>query len=64
MATLEHQLPAVPRLRQRLERLPLGEGRPIWVDDPAFRLADHPSVRRCPSLGGRPCSRWRLSSAP
>ncbi len=53
VATIEGRLSTVPRLRQCLEQLPLGEGRPIWVDDPDFRLSDHLSVQRCPSPGGQ-----------
>jgi diacylglycerol O-acyltransferase len=42
---------AVPRLRQRLIRPPLGCGPPVWVDDPAADPALH--VRRipCPPAG-------------
>lgn len=40
---------AVPRLRQRLVKLPPGCGRPVWVDDPAFTVTDHLSVVRCAS---------------
>ena len=53
LATLERRLPAVPRLRQRLVHLPLFSGRPIWVDDPLFKITDHVSVMRCPSPGGQ-----------
>ncbi|WP_344983142.1 wax ester/triacylglycerol synthase domain-containing protein [Deinococcus rubellus] len=53
LAAICSRLTAVPRLRQRLVRLPLGWGRPIWVDDPDFRLADHVSVVECPAPGGR-----------
>ncbi|MFD1548043.1 wax ester/triacylglycerol synthase domain-containing protein [Nonomuraea guangzhouensis] len=42
---------AVPRLRQRLVPVPLGCGRPVWVDDPAFDLGHHLHVRTCPSPG-------------
>ncbi|WP_225430178.1 wax ester/triacylglycerol synthase family O-acyltransferase, partial [Deinococcus detaillensis] len=34
-------------------RLPFGWGRPLWVDDPSFSLADHVSVVECPVPGGR-----------
>jgi diacylglycerol O-acyltransferase len=34
----------VPRYRQRLAHPPLRTGRPVWVDDPSFRLTYH--VRR------------------
>src|SRR6185312_14254999 len=46
---LVERIPAVPRLRQRLIRLPLGLGRPIWVDDPGFAVGHHVRVRH---LGG------------
>ena len=39
--TVNAQMESVPRLRQRLEFLPRGLGRPVWVDDPAFDLAWH-----------------------
>ena len=35
------QLESVPRLRQRLEFLPRGLGRPVWIDDARFDLAWH-----------------------
>lgn len=34
-------LPAFPRYRQRVRRVPLDLGLPVWVDDPGFRLLDH-----------------------
>jgi diacylglycerol O-acyltransferase / wax synthase len=52
LATLTRRLPAVPRLRQRLIHLPVFSGRPIWVDDPQFRVTDHVSVVRCPDPAG------------
>jgi diacylglycerol O-acyltransferase / wax synthase len=42
---------AVPRLRQRLVRLPPGAGRPIWLDDPGFDPARHVRLVRCPRPG-------------
>ena len=39
--TLKHRLAAVPRLRQRLINVPIGCGRPVWVDYPEFRIEDH-----------------------
>ncbi|MCW2763935.1 MAG: hypothetical protein JWR85_4136, partial [Marmoricola sp.] len=44
-STLEQRLPAVPRLRRRLALVPLGCGRPLWVDHPAFDIDEHFSVR-------------------
>jgi WS/DGAT/MGAT family acyltransferase len=38
---LEPKLHLIPRFRQRLYRPRLGLGRPLWVDAPAFDLADH-----------------------
>jgi diacylglycerol O-acyltransferase / wax synthase len=37
----ERRLPLVPRYRQRLAFVPLGQGRPCWVDDPHFNLRYH-----------------------
>ena len=50
---LEVRVPGVGRLRQKLYRPPLGCGRPVWVDDPNFRLDDHLSERAWPAPGGR-----------
>jgi diacylglycerol O-acyltransferase len=41
VATIETRLHLVPRYRQRLATVPLGQGRPLWVDDPQFRLPFH-----------------------
>ncbi|MFN8078244.1 MAG: wax ester/triacylglycerol synthase family O-acyltransferase [Kineosporiaceae bacterium] len=43
----------VPRLRQRLTRVALGGGGPIWRDDPVFDLARHVTAMRCPAPGDR-----------
>ena len=45
------RIPAVPRLRQHLVRTPVGCGRPVWADDPAFDPAEHVRVHRCPAPG-------------
>jgi WS/DGAT/MGAT family acyltransferase len=44
LAHLASRLDRVPRYRQRLSFVPLGLGRPAWVDDGAFELSHH--VRR------------------
>ncbi len=44
---------AVPRLRQRLVRAPLGCGGPLWQDDANFDLGHHVTVLRCPAPGDR-----------
>lgn len=35
------RLGRAPRYRQRLREIPLGLGDPVWVDDPAFDIANH-----------------------
>lgn len=49
---IAHRVTAVPRLRQRLVKVPWGFGRPVWVDDRDFTVSDHFSVTRCPAPGG------------
>jgi diacylglycerol O-acyltransferase / wax synthase len=41
----------VPRYRQRLAFVPLGQGRPRWVDDPHFNLRYHVRSTALPSPG-------------
>jgi WS/DGAT/MGAT family acyltransferase len=41
MAAVEDRLDRVPRYRQRLAHVPLGQGRPVWVDDPHFCIGYH-----------------------
>ena len=40
-AHIESRLHLVPRFRQKLRFVPLGQGRPRWVDDPQFNLRYH-----------------------
>jgi diacylglycerol O-acyltransferase len=40
-ALLAGKLHAIPRYRQRVRSVPLGLGRPVWVDDPHFDLGYH-----------------------
>jgi diacylglycerol O-acyltransferase / wax synthase len=42
--TVASHLPSVPRYRQRVRLVPMGLGRPVWVDDPHFQILYH--VRR------------------
>ena len=44
LTELGRRVAGIPRLRQRLETVPVGCGRPIWVDDPGFDLARHVRV--------------------
>jgi len=45
-------LPLVPRYRQRVRFVPLALGRPVWVDDPHFRLDYHVRRTALPAPGG------------
>lgn len=45
-------LDAVPRYRQRVQRMPLDLARPIWVDDPHFSLSYHLRHTAIPAPGG------------
>jgi diacylglycerol O-acyltransferase len=45
------RLHLVPRYRQRLEFVPLGQGRPVWVDDPHFNIAFHVRHSALPAPG-------------
>ncbi len=38
---IQSRLHHVPRYRQRLAFVPLGQGRPVWVDDPHFKPSYH-----------------------
>ena len=38
---LERRLHLVPRYRQKLAHPPLGQGRPVWIDDPHFNARYH-----------------------
>jgi diacylglycerol O-acyltransferase len=51
---LEARLPRVRRLRQRLVKMPLGCGRPIWVDQPDFALGRHLSQTVLPASPAAP----------
>jgi diacylglycerol O-acyltransferase / wax synthase len=51
-AMVESKLPLVPRYRQKVRFVPLGLGRPIWVDDPHFNLIYHVRHTALPSPGG------------
>jgi diacylglycerol O-acyltransferase len=42
----------VPRYRQRVRRVPLDLGRPVWVDDPHFQVRHHVRHVAVPAPGG------------
>ena len=48
---LESRLHLVPRYRQKLAFVPLGQGRPVWVDDPHFNLDYHVRKTALPAPG-------------
>ena len=52
VALTESKLPLVPRYRQKVKEVPLGFGRPVWVDDPHFTMQYHVRHSALPSPGG------------
>ena len=48
---LADRIGAVPRLRQRVMRVPPGCGRALWVDDAGFDITQHVESLTCPSPG-------------
>jgi diacylglycerol O-acyltransferase / wax synthase len=50
---LAGRLQLVPRLRQRVLCPRVGQGLPLWVDDPAFDLANHVHAVHLPAPGGQ-----------
>lgn len=46
------RLHLVPRYRQKLVKMPLGSGRPVWAEDPGFRIGYHVRHTALPSPGG------------
>lgn len=51
LALIESRIEAVPRYRQRLAFVPLGQGRPVWVDDADFDLEYHVRHTALPAPG-------------
>jgi diacylglycerol O-acyltransferase / wax synthase len=51
--TIERRLSQVPRFRQKLAFVPLGLGRPAWIDDPHFNLEYHVRHTGLPQPGDR-----------
>ncbi|MDX6584209.1 MAG: diacylglycerol O-acyltransferase / wax synthase [Solirubrobacterales bacterium] len=48
---VEGKLGLVPRYRQKVRFIPLGLGRPVWVDDPHFKLSYHLRHSALPAPG-------------
>ena len=51
-AAIAGRLPIVKRYRQKVRRLPLDLGRPVWVDDPNFDVRYHIRQTALPAPGG------------
>ncbi|BDY31287.1 WS/DGAT/MGAT family O-acyltransferase [Mycolicibacterium mageritense] len=49
---LNRRLPYLPQFRRRIQQVPLQLDRPVWVDDPAFKLDYHIHRAALPSPGG------------
>lgn len=49
---LAGRIPLIPRYRQKVRRVPLDLGLPVWVDDPDFELAHHLVHVALPAPGG------------
>ena len=52
LEAIESRLHLVPRYRQRLAFVPFNQGRPVWVDDPHFKLTYHVRHTALPRPGG------------
>ncbi|MEM9748518.1 MAG: wax ester/triacylglycerol synthase family O-acyltransferase, partial [Actinomycetota bacterium] len=50
---VERRLHRVPRLRQRVQEVPLSQGRPVWVDDEQFDIEYHVRLTSLPRPGSR-----------
>ena len=51
-ASMQQRLHLVPVFRQKLTEVPLDGGRPLWVDDPGFRIERHVHATAVPKPGG------------
>jgi len=51
LESIEGRLHLVPRYRQRLGFVPLGQGRPRWVDDPHLNMRYHVRATALPAPG-------------
>ncbi|MGB8652552.1 MAG: wax ester/triacylglycerol synthase family O-acyltransferase [Mycobacteriales bacterium] len=50
-AHIDARLPLLPRYRQRVQEMPLGTGRPVWVEDASFHLDYHVRHTALPAPG-------------
>jgi WS/DGAT/MGAT family acyltransferase len=49
---LQSRLPYLPQFQRRIQQVPLRLDRPVWIDDPGFRLDAHLHRAALPSPGG------------
>ncbi|MGB7504924.1 MAG: wax ester/triacylglycerol synthase family O-acyltransferase [Mycobacterium sp.] len=49
--TVERRLPQIPRYRQKVQEVPFGLARPVWVDDRDFDITYHVRRSALPSPG-------------
>ncbi len=52
-ALVASRLQLIPRFRKRVMSVPLGQGRPIWIDHDRFDIADHVRLTALPAPGSR-----------
>ncbi len=52
-ALVASRLQLIPRFRKRVMPVPLGQGRPIWVDHEGFEIANHVRLTALPAPGAR-----------
>ena len=52
-AMVASRLQLIPRFRKRVMPVPLGQGRPVWVDHEGFDIADHVRLTALPAPGTR-----------
>ena len=52
-AHIDARLPMLPRYRQRVQEMPFGTGRPVWVEDESFRLDYHVRHTALPAPGSQ-----------
>ena len=52
-ALVRSRLALLPRFRRKIMDVPYGSGRPIWVDDPDFRVERHVRLTALPEPGNR-----------
>jgi len=52
-ALVASRLQLIPRFRKRVMPVPLGRGRPVWVDHDGFDIAEHVRLTRLPAPGNR-----------